>query len=229
MPWRVLLRWRTWMSAWYLRTASATTNVSTRQALSDVSASLDTCCRRTLSLVHKVKWRPPILFCHTVLADISSDAITQESDSLCHLLFGIWFMVCIPVRKTPFVVICLHIHGVLFSWSLWVPSCLQALILPNNSYSNHTLTSLSWTDSNAKLITSLLSSKRFFSWRKKRFHYLKIVLCTNWRPAQVYSLEVFCVWRFGSVPDFNQQWLSPTQACLNRILMLEHSANYSEG
>lgn len=161
MRWRVLLKWRTWMSAWYMRATSATTDVSTRQALSGVSASLDTCCKRTLSLVRKVKWRPPILFCHKDLADISSDASTQESDSLCHLLFEIWFTVCIPVRKIPFVLICLHIRSVLFSWSLWVPSCLQGLILANNSYFNHTLTSLSWSDSNAQLITSLLLSKSF--------------------------------------------------------------------
>lgn len=145
-------------------------------------------------------------YCAT-LADISRDS-SRKSDSLCHLLFEMWFTVCIPVRKTSFVVICLHIRSVLFSWSLWVPSCLQGLILPNNSYSNHILTSLSWIDSNAQLITSL----SFFAQTK------------NWRFAQMYTSGVFsgkAVWLFYSVTDLNQQWLSPTQACLNRILMSE--------
>lgn len=62
MQWRVLLRWRTWMSAWYMRATSATTDVSTRQAPSGVSASLDTWCKRMVSLVRKVKLRPPIFF-----------------------------------------------------------------------------------------------------------------------------------------------------------------------
>lgn len=129
---RTQWRWRTWMSAWYMRATSATTDVSTRQALTGVSASLDMCCKRTLSLVHKVQWRPPILFCHTVLIDISRDASTQESNSLCHFLFEIWFTVHIPVRKTPFVVICLHIHNVLSVVSLW-SFLSQRPILPNNS------------------------------------------------------------------------------------------------
>lgn len=66
-----------------------------------------------------------------------------ESNSPCHWLFEIWFTGCIAVRKTPFVVICLHVRAVLFSRSLWVPSCLQALILPNNSFYS-TQTSFSW-------------------------------------------------------------------------------------
>lgn len=144
MQWRVLLRWRTWMSAWCMRSTSATTDVSTHQALSGVSASLDTCCKRTLSLVHKVKEGPPVLFCHSTSRHFQWCNGNRKA-TLCHLLFEIWFTVRIPVRKTPFVVICLRIHSVLFSWSLWVPSCLRALILPNNSYFNRTLTSLCWT------------------------------------------------------------------------------------
>lgn len=144
-----------------------------------------------------------------------------------------WFTVYIPVRKTPFILVCLCIHSVLFSCSFWVPSCLQALILPNNSYSNHTLTSLSWTDSDAQLTTPLLLSKNFCSltfslFEKHSLHTLKtggLLRCTVWDIFSGNALGLYC-----SVPDFNQQWLSPTQACLNRILRKpELSANYSEG
>lgn len=53
--WKALLRLRTWMSVWYTRAASATTDASTRRALIGASASRGTCCKRTPSRVYKVK------------------------------------------------------------------------------------------------------------------------------------------------------------------------------
>lgn len=54
MWWRAPLMVGTWTSAWFMKATSATTDVSTRPALSGASASLDTCCRRMLSLVCQV-------------------------------------------------------------------------------------------------------------------------------------------------------------------------------
>lgn len=112
---------RTWMSAWYMRATSATSDASTRPALTAASATPATCCRRTLSLVRKVKRRPQVVVCLWHFPVVQ----TRKAGAAFCVIYSLkWDLRpgSYACQKDP---IC---HCVLFFGPIWFPSFLQGLI-----------------------------------------------------------------------------------------------------